>query len=412
MSNFLGIATVTAALGQILSEALVPDVDDAKVTTFRPDTNGNMPTTGVNIFLYQVTPNAAWQNADLPTRRANGDLVQRPRAALDLHYLLTFYGDEGKLVPQRVLGSVVRTLHAQPILTRDLIRKTIAKNEFDFLVTSNLADSIELVKFTPLPLSLEDLSKLWSVYFQTPYSLSVAYQATVVLIESEDSTHAALPVRARNIYVAPFRQPLIENVRAADGAPVIVSTSTLVIAGKRLRGDATQVLISGIDATAGIQSLTDSEIRLTQPAGLRAGVQGLQVIQPRLMGTPPVAHVGVASNLAAFVLHPTINKKVDNSPDVTVALPNVTVKLSPPVSRSQDVRLLLNEFNGARAYSFDAAPHNADTDPEVTDTLVFAVAGVEPGDYLARVQVNGAESPLELSTDANDPVYVGPRVTI
>jgi hypothetical protein len=232
----------------------------------------------------------------------------------------------------------------------------------------------------------------------------------VVLIESEDSTHAALPVRARNIYVAPFRQPLIENVRAADGAPAIISTSVLVIGGRRLRGDATQVMISGIDATAEIQSLTDSEIRLTQPADLRAGVQGLQVIQPRLMGTPPVAHVGVASNLVAFVLHPTINKRLDNSPDITVALPNVTVKLSPPVSQSQDVRLLLNEFNGARAYSFDSAPHNAETDPEVTDTLVFAVNGVEPGDYLARVQVNGAESPLELSADANDPVYVGPRV--
>lgn len=416
MSNFLGIATVTAALSQILSEALVPDVDDAQVTTFRPDSDGNMPTTGVNIFLYQVTPNAAWQNADLPTRRANGDLVQRPRAALDLHYLLTFYGDEGKLVPQRVLGSVIRSLHAQPILTRDLIRKTIAKNEFDYLINSNLADAIELVKFTPLPLSLEDLSKLWSVYFQTPYSLSVAYQATVVLIESEDSTHAALPVRARNIYVVPFRQPLIENVRAADGAPAIVSTSALVIAGKRLRGDATQIMISGIDATAGIQTLTDSAIHLTLPAGLHAGVQGLQVIQPRLMGTPPVAHAGVASNLAAFVLHPTINQRVDNSADITVALPNVTVKVSPPVSQTQPVRLLLNELNpptdrGARAYSFDAAPHNGPDDPEVTDTFVFTVADVLPGDYLARVQVDGAESPLELSTDANDPVYVGPRVT-
>lgn len=416
MSNFLGIATVTAALSQVLSEALVPDVDDAQVTTFRPDSDGNMPTTGVNIFLYQVTPNAAWQNADLPTRRANGDLVQRPRAALDLHYLLTFYGDEGKLVPQRVLGSVIRSLHAQPILTRDLIRKTIAKNEFDYLINSNLADAVELVKFTPLPLSLEDLSKLWSVYFQTPYSLSVAYQATVVLIESDDSTHAALPVRARNIYVVPFRQPLIENVRAADGAPAIVSTSALVIAGKRLRGDATQIMISGIDATAGVQTLTDSAIHLTLPAGLLAGVQGLQVIQPRLMGTPPVAHAGVASNLAAFVLHPTINKRPDTSPDITVALPNVTVKVSPPVSQTQPVRLLLNEFNppadrGARAYSFDAAPHNGPADPDMTDTLVFSVAGVQPGDYLARVQVDGAESPLELSTDANDPVYVGPRVT-
>lgn len=418
MSNFLAIATVTAALNQVLSEAIVSDVDDAKVTTFRPDNNGHMPTTGVNIFLYQVTPNSAWQNADLPTRRSNGDLIQRPRAALDLHYLLSFFGDEGKLVPQRVLGSVIRSLHAQPILPRELIRKTIAKSEFDFLVTSNLADSVELVKFSPLLLSLEDLSKLWSVYFQTPYSLSMAYQATVVLIESENSTQSALPVRARNIYVVPFRQPVIEEVRSKDGAdkPIIV-TSSIMVAGKRLQGEVTQVTIGGIDATSKIQTANDTEISLTLPEGVRAGVLGLQVIQPRLMGTPPVEHAGVASNLAAFVLHPTINKKPDNSSDITVALPNVTLKLSPKVGKKQRVTLLLNELSppadrAARAYSFDAVLRNQISDPDETDTLVFPVAGVKPGDYLARVQVDGADSPLEQSSDVNNPVYVGPKVTI
>ena len=32
---------------------------------------------GHQYFLYQVMPNAAYRNADLPTRRANGQLVQR-----------------------------------------------------------------------------------------------------------------------------------------------------------------------------------------------------------------------------------------------------------------------------------------------------------------------------------------------
>jgi hypothetical protein len=218
MSNFLAVATVTAALSQFLQAAVGPDVPGATVTTLRPDGNGGgMPPTGVNIFLYQVTSNPAWNGMDLPTRRSNGDLIQRPQAALDLHYLLTFYGAEAQLEPQRVLGSVVRALHARPVLTREIIRQTIAKPAFLFLAKSNLADAVELVKFTPLSLSLEELSKLWSVYFQTQYSLSVAYQGTVVLIESEESTHSALPVSARNIYVSPFRQPLIEAVAADHG---------------------------------------------------------------------------------------------------------------------------------------------------------------------------------------------------
>ena len=428
MSNFLAIATVTAALSQVLQAAVGPDVPGATVTTLRPDGNGNMPPTGVNIFLYQVTPNAAWQNMDLPARRANGDLIQRPQTALDLHYLLTFYGAEAQLEPQRVLGSVVRALHARPVLTREAIRQTIAKPAFLFLADSNLADSVELVKFTPVPLSLEELSKLWSVYFQTPYSLSIAYQGTVVLIESEESTHATLPVRARNIYVVPFRQPLIEKISAGAGTDeFIVSTSTLVIAGKRLRGEVTQVVVSGITVTPAAEDVSDTRISLPLPAGLRAGAQGAQVVQPMLMGTPPAQHRGVESNLAAFVLHPTINKQPDDTPDITVSPPaisaddtraaDVTVKLSPPVGQTQRASLLLNELNppadrAARAYSFEAAPRNQPDDPVETDTLLFSISGVAAGDYLARVQVDGAASPLEQDADESNPLYIGPKVTI
>jgi uncharacterized protein DUF4255 len=433
MSNFLAIATVTAALSQVLLEAVVPDVSGADVTTVHPDgERGTLPTTGVNIFLYQVTQNAAWHNADLPTRRGNGDLIQRPQAALDLHYLLTFYGDEKLLQPQRVLGSVVRTLHARPVLTRELIRRTIAKAEFSpFLVNSNLADAVELVKFTPLPLSLEELSKLWSVYFQTHYSLSIAYQGTVVLIESEDSTHAALPVRARNIYVTPFRQPLIEQIRSGTGAEeFIFGGSTVIVSGQRLRGDVTRVRVSDIEVTPAIAEVSDTEISLLLPADLRAGVQGLQVVQLMNMGTPPVPHRGVESNVAAFVLHPSINKKPDDTPEITVSgivtdadgkrSANVTVKVSPTVAKKQRAVLLMSEIipplppsdKAPRAYSFDSEPHNKPPDPEVTDTLVFPISRVKPADYFVRVQVDGADSPLEQSADEDNPLYIGPKVTI
>jgi hypothetical protein len=65
---------------------------------------------------------------------------------------------------------------------------------------------IERIKLTPLTLSLEDLSKLWSVFFQVPYALSIAYEASVVLIEP--STPLAVPtVTDRNIGVAPEIPP-------------------------------------------------------------------------------------------------------------------------------------------------------------------------------------------------------------
>jgi hypothetical protein len=235
MSNALAIATVTATLRRTLQITVDREVGGATVTTVRPDASGNgTPTTGVNIYLYQVTPNAAWRNADLPTRRPDGQggATQHPRVALDLHYVLTFYGDESRLQTQHLLGIVARTLHGSPILTRQMIQATLGDSTFSFLTGSDLANEVESVKFTPLPLSLEELSRLWSVLFQVPYALSMAYHGAVVFIDSQESVQSTLPVRERKIYVTPFRHPVIERIASADGpGQAIVTTSILVITG-------------------------------------------------------------------------------------------------------------------------------------------------------------------------------------
>src|SRR5262249_12944870 len=125
MSNFLAVATVTATLSQLIQAAVGTDVPGATVTRMRPESVATgTPSTTVNLYLYQVTTNTAWRNADVPTRRPNGQLMQYPQVALELHYLLSFYGDEEQLEPQRLLGSAVRTLHARPVLTRQMIRDT------------------------------------------------------------------------------------------------------------------------------------------------------------------------------------------------------------------------------------------------------------------------------------------------
>jgi hypothetical protein len=92
MSNYLDIATVTGTLQDVLQPIAQNILSSAVVTTARPDpaafSHGGA---GINIFLYQIMPNQAYLNADLPTRRSEGQLVQRPQAALVLHYLLSFY---------------------------------------------------------------------------------------------------------------------------------------------------------------------------------------------------------------------------------------------------------------------------------------------------------------------------------
>ena len=403
MSNFLAVATVTATLGQVLQAAISSDVPGATVTTIRPEGPGARPAE-VNVYLYQVTPNAAYRNADLPTRRSNGQVVQRPQAALTLHYLISFYGDDSKLEPQRLLGSIVRTLHAQPVITQAEISGTVKKlakdQNFGFMAGSNLADQVERIRFTPAVLSLEELSKLWSVFLQTSYVLSVAYEGSVVLIESEDTPQIALPVRDRNIYALPFRQPVIQRVISNAGPDQpIVAGSVVIVLGGQLRLDLTQLIAGGIELTPAPQDISDSRISVTLPPDLRAGVQGLQVVQKLMLGTPPQPHRGVESNVAAFVLHPTITP-IGASPA------DVTVKVVPKVRAGQRVLLLINELSGdaSAAYTFAPTPPAIDA-----DTLKIPISGVKSGDYLVRVQIDGAESPLAVD---NSNRYVGPKVTI
>lgn len=425
MSNYLAIATVTAGLVQLLQSKVAQDVAGATVTSVRPEGNGaGLPNTGVNLFLFQTTPNPHWRNDDLPSRDDQGHLRRRPRLALDLHYLFTFYGDEASLEPQRVLGSVARTLHDQPVLTRDLIQS--AQNANPFLAASNLADENELVRLTPLTLSLEELSKLWSVFFQIPYTLSMAYQGTLVFLESEVAPHVTLPVQSRIVRVVPFNQPVITEVRP-DGNPSapILPGATLLIRGRQLRGDQTSLLVSGVEVQPA--SVSPSEIRLPLSVppflagALHAGVQGVQVIHKYIFGlpadpetpSPADPHQGLESNVAAFVLHPAFTQPIQ-ALNIQNDLNNtrkgeIRVAIEPTVGKKQRVVLLLNGTapQNAPTYSFAIPARAADT-----ATLNIPFSRVKPGAYFVRVQIDGAESLLEQDPDPTNPAFIGPQVNI
>ena len=393
MSNYLAIATVTATLNRILDAVVGHDVHGAHARNVRPETLSNDTSfTGVNIYLYQVMPNAAFRNADLPTRRPDGTVMQRPQAALDLHYLFSFYGDETKLEPQLVLGSVVRTLHSRAILSHQEIQDTISQTTFPTTASSNLDKSIELVRFTPLSMSLEELSKLWSVFLQTPYTLSVAYQGSVVLIESEDTPVQAPPVLQRKLYVLPFNQPMIDSVtpQMIDATP----GAKLTLQGHNLRADHTLVLFGDIEATPD-PGMTNESLVVTVPSGLQAGMQSLQVIQPISIGIPPSLHTRVEfeSNIAAFVLRPSINKS-GGAYQITATASEVTVQVSPIVGKDQQVVLLLNQVSNdlSTTMTFLAPARSVDS-----NSITIPIQNVPTGEYLVRIRVDNAESALDVA---------------
>ena len=435
MSNALAIASVTAVLRDLLNNGLIDhdvsatlgNVTVSSLSPDRVDITSQNQQSRLNLFLYQVTPNAAWRNVGLPSRNGDGERLTNAPLALNLHYLLTAYGAL-ELHAEILLGYGMQLFHETPVLTRAAIRTALAPPsqvagggnlppQMQALFTSELSEQVEQIKITPETPNTEEISRLWSA-FGAPYRPTAAYQASVVLIESKQTTRSALPVRARNLYVVPFNQPVIEQVTSQlnPGDPIVLNQPVivgrrLVLLGRGLRGDNTLLNIGGAEVTPADVDVTDTQIIVPLPPGLQAGIQGVQVIHQQLMGTPPFPHRGVESNLAAFVLRPTIDPPTSPvfvaGSGPTPISGTITLSVNPAIGDTQRVVLLLNEFvpltsppqtTRAAAFSFVAPTRKPLSPPSgppgSSQTIAVPVSGLKAGTYLVRVQVDGAESLL------------------
>ncbi len=422
MSNHLAIATVTAALQQRLVQiADASGVSNAFVTTDRPDVREKDKKTGINLYLYEVNPNPQQRNDDLPTRRADGSLTRKPQVVLDLYFLLTFHGDDKVLEGQRLLGAVVSQLDAKPLLGAQEIKDSVItpaasvpdSDARHFLGESDLGGQVEPVRYTQTPLTTDELARLWSLFGQTPYSLSLGLKASVVIIEPSDlQPKPALPVRQPLVYVQPFAEPQVRKVFSSlgEGFPVIPGAQ-LIIQGANLRGQITHILTGGIETTPPLAQIAPEQITMMLPGGLKAGLNGLQVVHKLFMGDPAVEHHGFESNVLGMVLHPVISNVAKSGLSSNAGLFSLTLTLTvqPLVHEGQRLALLLNRTSAGGEFSFELEPLPADA-----STAAFSVVRVPAGEYFVRVQVDGAESPL-LDLNPASPSFgqmTGPKVTI
>ncbi len=440
MSTALAIASVTHVLKDLLNNGLIDhDItgtigSSVAVTALPPDrviTDSTPEASQLNLFMYQATQNPGWRNQQLPAFNSNGERVNNPPLALDLHYLLIAYGAE-ELHHDILLGYGMQLLHETPVLTKSAIRRSLtppasATNtssglpaNITALSTSELADQGEGITITPETMNTEEMSRLWTA-FGARYRPNAAYKVTVVLIESRKLTKPALPVLERNIYVLPFQRPVIDKIssQATPADPVIDNQKILegyflVITGTGLKAAIVIINIDGTEVTPATSDITDTQIRIPLPVGLQAGIHGVRVVHKLAMGSPPLPHEGFSSNVQAFVLSPNIiaiqvTDVVDDGASLRSA--NITVTVQPGMLSTQQMVLFLNELNSATpvAYSFGALPIAPFSPPVFTTDITFPVAGVKAGTYLVRIQVDGAESPLQADATTG---FNNPQLTI
>ena len=416
MSSPLAIAAVTAVLKDLLNDGLLnhdlSSIGSFTVTALPPDrisTGANEPNQ-LNLFLYQVTPNLGWRNAGLPSRDGNGVRLTNAPLALDLHYLLTAYGSDD-LNAEILLGYSMQMLHETPVLSRAQLRTVLGAPSpvngsitplpsiFGALTAIDLADQVELIKITPVFLTTEELSKMWTA-MQARYRPSMAYMASVVLIQADSLGQAAPPVLKRGdadrgpiATSAPF--PTLLKVR-----PALSELLPAMRLGDDLQATGTNFLDGGSITAV----LENERAQLTQEIGpvVADSASKLTLHIPNIAQDADAMHewaIGLyklmlrvsrpnvpdwTTNSVAIALAPLISITPLNAAPGNIILNVIcTPRLLP--EQEHHVSLLF----GSRGVLPTTITQGGPTDPTSLD---FTINNVPAGEYLVRLRVDGIDS--------------------
>jgi hypothetical protein len=400
MSNSLAIATVMGALGTRVQTLL----NDSGLTGFDVS-NGHprgTPDSGVYLALYQMMPNTGLRNADLPTRGTLGSVRQRPVLPLTLRILISFVGDTEALEPERLAGLVLADLHARPVIGPDEIQAYLATLATTHpLRPSDLAQQPERVKLSPVSLDSEELSRIWGLFGQNIFALSMAWEATAVLLDGSTVPSPGLPVTDVGLAVVPAPVPRLAEVHAeATHQPVVEAADTLIVVGSGLMSENAELAIGAARRPLAPDDVDAGRLRIdlgTVP-GLRAGVQPVTVIHSIVVAGAANGGIrpGPVSNALGLMVRPTLGA-------VTVAAVTgartVRLATTPPIEPEQRAELIL-----------DAGPVRRSAREFVRDgnDIVFTFPDLPDGTYRVRLTVEGAAN---MPTRTGD-VFDGPRVDV
>ena len=424
MSNFRALAVVTATLEHVLQDAANQAVGQADVRVGAP--TAKLAEDGsplINLFLFRVLPNTQHRNDHFPSRDGAGTQRARARVHLDLHYVLSFYGDAAKFEPERLYGAAALALEHAPGLSVAAMEAAIADNANQaILAASDLAAQGRVIGLEPELPSLEDWSKLWSVFFQVPYALSATYVVRNIAIETQDDPGPPLPVATPEIYAAPMGPLQIRSIGPSAGQTGPAPWGgTLHLTGTGIARFGNSLRIDGEPLPLGEDAIAGDALALTLDAALfggalpKAGAHQREVVAaPVDPGLPDRLRRG--SNVVAFAILPVMTQiAAAAGPGSAAGLRSgtVTVDIDPPLRAGQSATLLLNAFGPGQLGN--AAIEATAPAAFPASQLVFAFTDLAASDYLARVDVDGFASQPEVGTDPQLPTFgriTGPLVDL
>ncbi len=309
MSDYTAIRGVTLSLKTLLDDSLniapsPPDRLHAAITISRPDVTQSVTGNRLNLFLFQVLQNSFMANQEDPRIGTTRD-YGHPPLSLNLHYLLTPYStDIDETEAHRLLGAAMRVLHENAILLPTLMTSTAQP-----VLDTSLLAALEHLRISLLPLTLDDLSKIWTGA-EGSMRLSVAYEVTVVQIESTLPRVSPLPVRERNIVVT-LHGPQISSI---DPDTVGIGDA-VTITGSYFFSATTNVLIGG--ATIDLSGLGSPALRSDQ-------IQTTVPNDPSLWPGTQMVRVQIGFDQSNAVATGAFPKTMTSDPAPIVLVPKVT----------------------------------------------------------------------------------------
>lgn len=409
MSNPLAIAAVTATLRNLLIRGVgINDVTARPLDNARRNAAGHQ----LNLFLYQVLPDAAWRNRDMP-RQAGPNETGHPPLPLVLHYLLTAYSDdEDDTAAHRLLGQAMSVLHDHPLLgAAEIMNVTTPLPD---LGASDLHNQLERVRITLQPLTFEEMSKLWTT-FQTHYRVSAAYQVSVVLIESTRPAKTPLPVLQRGQddrgvdaqpdAAAPF--PVLTELRLPARQLSAQPGDKITLFGSKLSGG--QARLSSprfpVVPQPATTQVSDTRLDVTLPATtdhLAAGFYTIAVKLNTPRGEPSKGLPLAVAPIITTPLPPAVTRVVTGQ-EVAATI-NLTCAVD--VQPTQRVSLLIGDYEATAT-----PPPPPPPDPAPTRNFEFVIKARTSDPFpvptgvalLARLRVDGVDSEIIAPRGAGEP---------
>ncbi|MDA1273069.1 MAG: DUF4255 domain-containing protein [Verrucomicrobia bacterium] len=454
MSNPWAIAAVTAVLRhslrqQLEAAAIGGVIHDADAVALPPDrvTIGADQPSRLNLFLYEITNNAALSNDRLPLRSSDRTPVNIPHLALNLRYLLIACGAVD-LENEILLAHGLQAFSKSPVVPRQTIRTVLDPSLPDGAGVPPrafreqavaVAEQFELLKVTPVFLHYDEMSKIWAG-LQSAYRPCVVLEVTAVIVEEAAPVSRALPVlhlgdagrgwesQANLLSSA----PLLLAVRPPQRQPAAPASGTLDLIGAgfngaglraRFRQDRLAHLfeVAGAAITPVAAAFTDAEIAANPDLAFATHVLSLNLAAATIEGSAttapwaaglysvdvaltPTGRPGEAfSNQLSAAIAPAFTTAGPNAPSAAVNGDDIEVTLhcAPPVRARQAATIMVGGFE------FPPLTPEADAAvPVFTGTVPDTLRGAT---HPLRLRIDGVDS-LFIDRAANPPAFAAGHI--